>query len=360
MLERARVLYVTGFFLTHSPDAAIQVAKVAAARNIPFVMNISAPFLVFVEIFRERVLALLEYADYVFCNHHEAEALGQVMGWGSDLLVIARKTAALPKKNGARARRVIFTHGGEPALLVGGDATEPVYHAPIKLAEKELVDENGAGDAYVGGFLSALSKGKSLDECFASAAYCAWVVIRRVGCSVPEQEGAEGVCRLQVFCIKITNYINGVLQSINQSKERAERGDQRGAGGERERRRRRMRAAGSGSARSSTARRLHVRAAVAIDDRRPPSRPAPVFLAAALARALARDDDRGLARRRVALLRRRGRRAAAAIILRAAHCTSQPACLLDRADVARDVHVGVGVDVAHLLAHRPACPARRC
>jgi adenosine kinase len=199
MLERARVLYVTGFFLTHSPDAAIKIAKVAAARNIPFVMNISAPFLVFVELFRERVLALLEYADYVFCNHHEAEALGQVMGWGTDLLVIARKTAALPKKNGARARRVIFTHGGDPALLVGGDSTEPAYYAPIKLGENELVDENGAGDAYVGGFLSALSKGKALDECFASAAYCAWVVIRRVGCSLPDKKEPKEFAGFKFF-----------------------------------------------------------------------------------------------------------------------------------------------------------------
>jgi hypothetical protein len=32
--------------------------------------------------FKTRVLALLEFADYVFCNHHEAEALGEAMGWG--------------------------------------------------------------------------------------------------------------------------------------------------------------------------------------------------------------------------------------------------------------------------------------
>jgi len=170
-----------------------KVAQVAARRNIPFVMNISAPFLVFVEVFRVRVLALIEHADFVFCNHLEAAALGQAMGWGDDLLTIARSTAALPKKNGARARRVVFTHGGEPALLVGGDHTEPHYFAPIKLAEKELVDENGAGDAYVGGFLAAMAKGASIPECFASAAYCAWVVIRRVGCTLPEKHEPKEV-----------------------------------------------------------------------------------------------------------------------------------------------------------------------
>jgi adenosine kinase len=187
-LGSAKALYVTGFFLTHSPEAALRLGKTAAERNIPFVMNISAPFLVFVEVFRERVLALLHYADYVFCNHLEAAALGQVMGWGADLTEIARKTAALPKANGARARRVIFTHGGDPAILVGGDSTEVRRFAPIPLGEKELVDENGAGDAYVGGFLAALVHDKSIEECFASAAYCAWVVIRRVGCTFPDKK----------------------------------------------------------------------------------------------------------------------------------------------------------------------------
>lgn len=37
--------------------------------------------------FKTRVLALLEYADFVFCNHHEAAALGEAMGWGVRLFV---------------------------------------------------------------------------------------------------------------------------------------------------------------------------------------------------------------------------------------------------------------------------------
>lgn len=179
----------------------MEVAKVAKSRNIPFVMNISAPFLVQVPIFKERVLALLEYADYVFCNNDEAAALGAAMEWGvrrcgavrsasprvqDDLAEVARKTAALPKANGARARRVVFTHGGDPAIVVGGDCTETKEYPVIPLADGELVDENGAGDAYVGGFLAGLAQGWAEKQCFAAASYCAWVVIRRHGCALPE------------------------------------------------------------------------------------------------------------------------------------------------------------------------------
>eukprot|EP01108_Squamamoeba_japonica_P002516 TRINITY_DN2210_c0_g1_i3.p1 TRINITY_DN2210_c0_g1~~TRINITY_DN2210_c0_g1_i3.p1 ORF type:complete len:378 (-),score=220.30 TRINITY_DN2210_c0_g1_i3:388-1455(-) len=193
MLAKAKVLYVTAFFLTHSPDAAMELGKYAAEKNVPFVMNVSAPFLVQVPIFKERVLALFEYADYVFCNEHEAAALGEAMGWGADLGVVAQKTAALPKKNGARARRVIFTHGGEPAVLTGGDSPNVTRHAVVPLADGELVDENGAGDAYVGGFLAGLSLDEPIEKCFANAAYCAWTVIRRHGCALPADKEAKEV-----------------------------------------------------------------------------------------------------------------------------------------------------------------------
>lgn len=39
----------------------------------------------------------------------------------------------------------------------------------IKVPKEEIVDTNGAGDSYVGGFLAAYAKGKSLAECVNAA-----------------------------------------------------------------------------------------------------------------------------------------------------------------------------------------------
>ena len=49
------------------------------------------------------------------------------------------------------------------------------------------IDENGCGDAYVGGFLHGLTSGWSLNHSLAAAAYCAWVVIQRHGCTLPDK-----------------------------------------------------------------------------------------------------------------------------------------------------------------------------
>ena len=62
---------------------------------------------------------------------------------------IALKAAALPKEDEGRPRMVVFTQGALPTIVVeNGVATE---YPVIPLAEGELVDTNGAGDAFVGG-----------------------------------------------------------------------------------------------------------------------------------------------------------------------------------------------------------------
>jgi adenosine kinase len=47
------------------------------------------------------------------------------------------------------------------------------------------VDTNGAGDAFVGGFLSQLVAGKDTAECVRAGNYAANVVIQRSGCTFP-------------------------------------------------------------------------------------------------------------------------------------------------------------------------------
>lgn len=45
-----------------------------------------------------------------------------------------------------------------------GESNPKTYSVP-KLSDDQIVDTNGAGDAFAGGFLAALSLGKTLDEC---------------------------------------------------------------------------------------------------------------------------------------------------------------------------------------------------
>jgi adenosine kinase len=186
--EEAGVFYTTSFVLTHSAEAATTLAAECARTNKTFVMNLSAPFLLEVPPFFASVKGLLPYADYVFCNDSEAASLIKAMGWPEgDLEGAATKLATYEKVNKAQERTVIFTCGGSPAIVAKGAAPIAKY-APITLAPGQLVDENGAGDAYLGGFLAALVDGKSTEECFALAAYAAYVVIQQHGCKLVNPE----------------------------------------------------------------------------------------------------------------------------------------------------------------------------
>jgi adenosine kinase len=89
----------------------------------------------------------------------------------------------MPKHNGSRARTVVITNGSQPTVVaVNGKVT---LYPVITLAKEQLVDTNGAGDAFVGGFLSQLVAGKDVPECIRAGNYAANVIIQRSGCTFP-------------------------------------------------------------------------------------------------------------------------------------------------------------------------------
>jgi adenosine kinase len=80
-----------------------------------------------------------------------------------DLGAIATKIASGPKENASRPRTVIITHGAEATLVATKDSEVKTF--PVsKLPEDAIVDTNGAGDAFAGGFCGAFVLGKSVDE----------------------------------------------------------------------------------------------------------------------------------------------------------------------------------------------------
>lgn len=71
----------------------------------------------------------------------------------------------MPKQNKSRPRVVIITNGSEPTIVVSSDAlTAPKTYSIKPVPAADIVDTNGAGDSFAGGFLGALVLGKSLDE----------------------------------------------------------------------------------------------------------------------------------------------------------------------------------------------------
>ncbi|XP_072679765.1 adenosine kinase isoform X3 [Canis lupus baileyi] len=193
LVEKARVYYIAGFFLTVSPESVLKVANHASENNRIFTLNLSAPFIS--QFYKESLMKVMPYIDILFGNETEAATFAREQGFETeDIKEIARKTQALPKVNQKRQRIVIFTQGREDtimatvclslALLAESEVTA---FAVLDQDQKEIVDTNGAGDAFVGGFLSQLVSDKPLTECIRAGHYAASVIIRRTGCTFPEK-----------------------------------------------------------------------------------------------------------------------------------------------------------------------------
>ncbi|XP_076821070.1 adenosine kinase-like isoform X2 [Clavelina lepadiformis] len=189
LLEQASFIYIAGFFLTVSPETIQSVATHAAQNGKVFMMNLSAPFLS--QFFIKPMMDAMPYVDILFGNETEALTFSEVQKLETkDIAEIAKKIAGLPKVNSTKPRMVVITQGDQSTIVANGPhdiATYPV----IALEQSKIVDTNGAGDAFVGGFLAQLVQGHSVAKCVEGGHFAAHIIIQRSGCTTP------GVCEFK-------------------------------------------------------------------------------------------------------------------------------------------------------------------
>lgn len=174
LLNGAKYFYIEGYFLTHGIESALEVAKGASAHGKTVVLNLSAPFIP--QFFKMQLESLLPHVDILIGNESEAAAYATAAGHGdASLESVASTLAAFTKSNASRPRLVVITQGADSTLVASSspsaspanikptDSNPKVYPVP-KLASDKIVDTNGAGDMFAGGFLGALATGKDIDE----------------------------------------------------------------------------------------------------------------------------------------------------------------------------------------------------
>ena len=159
VVDAAKVVYSAGFFLTVSVDSMVRVAQHCAENNKTYCLNLSAPFLI--QFFKDQMMSVMPYADIVFGNETEAATFADAFNLGTtDVKKIALAISMLPKENGSKGRTVIITQGSDPVVCAENGTV--VEFSAEKLPASKIVDTNGAGDAFVGGFLAQYVLGKDL------------------------------------------------------------------------------------------------------------------------------------------------------------------------------------------------------
>jgi nucleoside-diphosphate-sugar epimerase/sugar/nucleoside kinase (ribokinase family) len=182
-LKESKLFYLSGFTLTVSVDYVLTVAKKAHQVGGKFMLNLSAPFIV--QFFGEQLNKVLPYVDVLFGNEEEAKAFAEANKLGTTSIAeIAQKAAAMSYSGPHSSRLVVFTQGPQPSAWATTSSNGEVAVKPID--SSKIIDTNGAGDAFVGGFLAGLAHGAEVTKCIEAGNYAAGVVIQHDGCTFPE------------------------------------------------------------------------------------------------------------------------------------------------------------------------------
>jgi adenosine kinase len=186
---KADILFVEGYFLIDCWDIVLFLTKKFKDAKKKVAFTLSAAFMV--EFHYEKIKILSDMADLIFCNEEEAATMAKMLtGKSSDNDLENSRTihANLPQID----RLLIVTCGKNPVHLTRYDYTKKDFSFSLSvninvLSSDEIVDTNGCGDAFVGGFMSEYLRGSEIEKCALAGNYASSVIIRNIGCTYPEK-----------------------------------------------------------------------------------------------------------------------------------------------------------------------------
>lgn len=184
------ILFVEGYFLIECWDIVKYLCNEFKNHNKKIAFTLSAVFMV--EFHWNKIKELAEMADMIFCNEEEAAAfvkMSEKEVTENDVENSKKIHQSLPSKK----RTLIVTCGKHPVIVSEFDYDKNDFKNLVKAEVKpvpndEIVDTNGCGDSFVGGFMSQYLHGSDLEKCALAGNYASSVVIRNVGCTFPSKQ----------------------------------------------------------------------------------------------------------------------------------------------------------------------------
>ncbi|CAH8534255.1 unnamed protein product [Heterobilharzia americana] len=188
LVERAHFYYITGYVISSCYEGMLEVAKHALASRKMFCFNLSAPFLP--QFKTQEVDEMIAYANIVFGNHSEALAYGEAHNLShSTAHGIAQYIASRPFSAEGKSNRLVIITQGKDAVVYVESSDLKVNEFPVKqLDAYRIVDTNGAGDAFVAGFIAEYIQTKSVVHSLESALKAATYIICRSGFSLGHRD----------------------------------------------------------------------------------------------------------------------------------------------------------------------------
>ncbi|KAL3091687.1 hypothetical protein niasHT_024269 [Heterodera trifolii] len=182
LINTAKYFYSSAHFFTVCPEAIKHLATKANELERPFLFNLSADYIP--GKFKKELNQIMPFVDILFANEMEAFAYAKANELNPTYHL---HQIALPTEEKRGGRIVLITRGEKP-LIVAQNGT--IKEFPVIFVDK-IVDTNGAGDAFCGGFLAAFACDFSLENCVKFALSAAATIVQNCGCTFPEEWDGE-------------------------------------------------------------------------------------------------------------------------------------------------------------------------
>ena len=79
-----------------------------------------------------------------------------------------------------------MTRGSKSVIASNSKEQHPIEIKVPKVDSSLIKDTNGAGDSFVGGFLSQIAIGNDVPQAVKAGMFCSKIVLQQVGCSFPK------------------------------------------------------------------------------------------------------------------------------------------------------------------------------
>ena len=179
-------IIIEGYMLPNKLDICKKLTDCFNKDKKCVILTLSAMFIV--QNHSEKIIEIGNKTDMIVGNIAEAEILAGVKVDNDNIREVFE---AISKKLAPKDRLLVFTAGASGVYCGQYDykrnQLDYIFHYfANKIDNDEIVDLNGAGDAFLGGFLSEYLKGSPIYECCKIGTESASVILRNVGCTFPK------------------------------------------------------------------------------------------------------------------------------------------------------------------------------
>ena len=182
-----QALLIEGYMVSNKFDICKKLIEYFLKDKKTIILTLCAPFLV--KFHHDKIVELANDADIITGNLDEALEFSGHQSKDIDTIFQIIYEKLKPKEN----RLLVITDGENGAYWGKYNYEEKrlehmIQYFAYDIKEDEIKDLNGAGDAFLGGFLCKYMQGYSVHDCCKMGIEAATVILKNVGCTFDKEK----------------------------------------------------------------------------------------------------------------------------------------------------------------------------